>query len=153
MSQDPMHLDIGDPKFEQRYNRILRGYLVDPQQMNSYGYARNNPLSNKDPNGEGYEILADLVRYLGNADSLLNGSGAYYDFGAATANPNSSLTRKIAAGATLTGDVALFIPEPHFVALGVTLSLWEGFKRGGRTHYWSRLGGRVEETGARAKRG
>jgi RHS repeat-associated protein len=52
LSQDPAHLLIGGPSFQQRFSRPLEAHLSDPQQLNSYSYARNNPLVYKDPNGE-----------------------------------------------------------------------------------------------------
>ena len=52
LSQDPAHLYVGDPTFMQRFGgRKLETHLSDPQQLNSYNYARNNPLLHKDPSG------------------------------------------------------------------------------------------------------
>jgi hypothetical protein len=54
--------------------------LLDPQSMNSYGYARNNPLKLKDNNGEFWGEGA--VNTLGSAmDSMLD----FMSFGAGTA--------------------------------------------------------------------
>jgi RHS repeat-associated protein len=53
LSQEPIYLAIGDAnqvaqlsKFDQQI------YLNDPQQLNSYSYARNNPIARKDANGK-----------------------------------------------------------------------------------------------------
>ncbi|MBX9906453.1 hypothetical protein K2X96_00975 [Patescibacteria group bacterium] len=52
MSQDPAFLDIGGPGFEQNYQRTLQQHLKNPQALNSYSYAHNNPITLKDPDGE-----------------------------------------------------------------------------------------------------
>ena len=45
MSQDPVFTNLG---VDTRTKQVL----ADPQQLNSYSYARRNPLSIKDPSGE-----------------------------------------------------------------------------------------------------
>ncbi len=49
LSQDPVFIDLGVDK---RTTQALH----DPQLMNSYSYARNNPMVNKDPGGEWVHI-------------------------------------------------------------------------------------------------
>ncbi|MEK7639128.1 MAG: DNRLRE domain-containing protein [Patescibacteria group bacterium] len=63
ISQDPTFLAIGGPDLankmglpqsndkEKRNEGALRAFLSDPQLANSYSYARNNPITLKDPNG------------------------------------------------------------------------------------------------------
>jgi RHS repeat-associated protein len=54
ISQDPVFLGIGsDPRTAQA--------LKDPQLLNSYSYARNNPIVYKDPNGEWVHIAAGAL--------------------------------------------------------------------------------------------
>ena len=72
VSQDPAHLMIEDPRFEQRFGRNIQTHLADPQQLNSYGYARNNPLIYKDEKGE---IPALLVPIAGGA--LIGAGGGF----------------------------------------------------------------------------
>jgi RHS repeat-associated protein len=52
LSQDPLFLDIGGDT--NTYGRKLIDILLDPQGMNSYSYAGNNPLKYVDPTGEDY---------------------------------------------------------------------------------------------------
>ena len=52
VSQDPMFLGLGDPKVlgqltQERQEKVL----TDPQALNSYAYARGNPLRYSDPQG------------------------------------------------------------------------------------------------------
>jgi RHS repeat-associated protein len=52
MSQDPTFLALGNPdQLKQISQQDQQAFLSDPQQLNSYSYARNNPISSKDPNG------------------------------------------------------------------------------------------------------
>lgn len=54
LSQDPVFLGIGvDSRTAQA--------LQDPQLMNSYSYARNNPIVYKDPNGEWVHVAAGAL--------------------------------------------------------------------------------------------
>jgi RHS repeat-associated protein len=57
MSQDPIFWEVG-----QTVDGIKA--LYNPQALNNYGYANDNPIANKDPNGRGPEIfLLPLVAY------------------------------------------------------------------------------------------
>ena len=51
MSQDPVFVNLG---VDRRTGQVLN----DPQQLNSYSYARGNPLVLKDPTGEALPFLA-----------------------------------------------------------------------------------------------
>lgn len=52
VSQDPAFLNIGRVDFEEKYNRTLTEHLQNPQALNSYSYALNNPIQYVDSNGE-----------------------------------------------------------------------------------------------------
>src|SRR6266480_3664080 len=52
ISQDPSFLSIGDLNaVKQVTGQDQRAFLADPQLVNSYNYGRDNPITNKDPNG------------------------------------------------------------------------------------------------------
>ncbi|MFA6172015.1 MAG: RHS repeat-associated core domain-containing protein [Patescibacteria group bacterium] len=53
VSIDPVFNDIGTnyDQFNARYGQELEQLLSDPQMLNSYAYARNNPIIYIDPNG------------------------------------------------------------------------------------------------------
>jgi RHS repeat-associated protein len=52
VSQDSTYLSIGDElKLKADSGQIQKIYLSDPQQLNSYSYAGDNPIVKKDPNG------------------------------------------------------------------------------------------------------
>jgi len=52
LSEDPTFLTIGDTAGTQRLTRRSQdSFLADPQQLNSYNYGRNNPITIKDPDG------------------------------------------------------------------------------------------------------
>jgi len=61
-SQDPTHLAIGDPgQIQEITGGSLQKLLADPQLLNSYSYARNNPIVNKDPEGKYLESGFDVA--------------------------------------------------------------------------------------------
>jgi RHS repeat-associated protein len=57
MSQDPVFLHLGDQiKVKETTKRELQQLLIDPQALNSYSYARNNPLLLSDASGEFFGV-------------------------------------------------------------------------------------------------
>ena len=74
-------------------------FLTDPQQMNSYNYARNNPIVNKDPSGEIVDIVLDV------------GFIAYdlYDLGRAYLAGEDTKEQWIYLGLDTTGAVIPFV--------------------------------------------
>jgi RHS repeat-associated protein len=52
LSEDPTFLAIGNPnQLQQLSQPDQQKFLSDPQQLNSYSYGRDNPITNKDPQG------------------------------------------------------------------------------------------------------
>jgi RHS repeat-associated protein len=52
LGEDPVHLAVGsNGRVQQLLGVSQEKLLSDPQSLNSYSYARNNPIKNKDPEG------------------------------------------------------------------------------------------------------
>jgi len=52
LSEDPSYLAVGNPnQVKQITGQDQSAFLADPQQSNSYGYARDNPITRSDPAG------------------------------------------------------------------------------------------------------
>src|SRR6267143_2267791 len=65
LSEDPSFLAVGDPnKLRQVTGVDQRTFLSDPQLANSTSYARGNPITNKDPNGN-YIDISTSGTYMG----------------------------------------------------------------------------------------
>ena len=64
ISQDPSFLAVGDPNLlKQVTGRDQQTFLADPQLANSYSYGRDNPISQKDPEGKIIPLLGILAVY------------------------------------------------------------------------------------------
>lgn len=57
VSSDPALDWIGQEDFEEKAERSLKEYLSDPQNLNAYTYALNNPVKHTDPEGEIVPLL------------------------------------------------------------------------------------------------
>src|SRR5262249_41816155 len=92
LSEDPVFLQVGNPGAEKLANRPLQQILSDPQNLNSYSYAENNPVTIKDPSGlitsNAAAILglyAQLVNVLSQIVVQLGGGGSFNPAAASTA--------------------------------------------------------------------
>jgi RHS repeat-associated protein len=62
ISQDPSYLSIGDPnQLKSVTGQEQKQFLMDPQLANSYSYGRDNPLTNKDPDGKYIEVSGSAM--------------------------------------------------------------------------------------------
>ena len=84
LSEDPSFLAVGNPgQLKQLTQQEQQQFLLDPQQMNSYGYGRDNPISKSDPSGldaklfSSSPLLATLELY--GYVSLLNDANSYFN--------------------------------------------------------------------------
>ena len=98
LSQDPSFLAIGDLRqVKELTGQELQNYLADPQQLNSYSYARNNPIRYVDANGRAtYEVgfnISILALGFGGGVRLEPGVGWQYfsDFPSAGASFGGSV--------------------------------------------------------------
>jgi hypothetical protein len=63
LSQDSAFLALGRPdQLKRESQQDQQTFLSDPQQLNSYSYAEDNPVTQKDPSGR-MPSFRDLVEY------------------------------------------------------------------------------------------
>src|SRR5262249_18746001 len=59
LSEEPIFQALGDTnQVSQLAGQSQQSYLTDPQQLNSYSYGRDNPITNKDTNGKKVELVS-----------------------------------------------------------------------------------------------
>jgi RHS repeat-associated protein len=92
ISQDPLFLAIGSPtQLQKLTQQAQRQLLMNPQQLNSYSYGEDNPVTLKDPLGleaqifSGNPVVAGL-EYFGYLSELKD----VYDYAQATGYTNPS---------------------------------------------------------------
>jgi RHS repeat-associated protein len=82
ISEDPSFLAVGNPnQLKQLTSQDQSLFLADPQQLNSYSYGRDNPITKSDPQGNQFceAACADLAVYPAAAyfgPAILTGVGA-----------------------------------------------------------------------------
>jgi RHS repeat-associated protein len=128
LSEDPTFISVGNPtQVEGLTGENVQRYLSDPQQLNSYGYARDNPVINKDPSGNAFGI-DDAIGFIGGGAV---GSAAYLLTSVAT---HQTLTWSGAGGALVTGGIigwgAVNTPETLGASDAVAASVLTGWDAG-----------------------
>jgi hypothetical protein len=103
LSQDSSFLDIGAITFENDYQRTLQQHLMNPQALNSYSYAHNNPITYKDPDGE---IVPLLIGAWALAEIGLSAYDIYSTVNTII-DPNVPLSEKLTSGGLTMAGFAL----------------------------------------------
>jgi len=63
ISQDPAFLAMGDSRqLREMTNQQLKEYLSNPQNLNTYSYALNNPIVNTDPTGNAATLAMPFAK-------------------------------------------------------------------------------------------
>jgi RHS repeat-associated protein len=129
ISQDPSFLSVGDPGLvKQVTGRDQQMFLADPQLANSYSYGRDNPITQKDPDGKIVPLILGIVAVYSWAQVGVDAYDAYNTnvkygaiFGVEEKNrTNGKLLYD--AGTSVVGGVAS-IPKIGLKLLGDSLSL------------------------------
>jgi RHS repeat-associated protein len=81
LTQDPTFLAVGNPnQIQQLSQQNQKMVLADPQQLNSYSYGRDNPITQKDPGGNAASQFAEIIyniMYLNGGRSSLSSVNDY----------------------------------------------------------------------------
>jgi RHS repeat-associated protein len=100
ISEDPVVINIGSPVAEQLAQRKLKDILADPQLLNSYSYAEDNPVTVKDPSGLITTNTAAVLGLYAQVLSLLSQIVVQLG-GGGTSNPVSASTAMLAHSTTI----------------------------------------------------
>jgi RHS repeat-associated protein len=98
LSEDPAFLSLGNGgQLQQLSQQSQQKFLMEPQQLNSYSYSKDNPVTNKDPQGLlalqlGGEYTVPLWGLSGEAGVYIdqNGIDYYYGTGLAAGQPGGA---------------------------------------------------------------
>jgi RHS repeat-associated protein len=102
LSEDPAHLSVGDAeRIKHITGQELETYLANPQLLNSYSYAVNNPIRHSDPTGNATYIWENGVVAIG-ADTW-NSNSYHESQDRELVNSNASL------GEANRGNIKLFV--------------------------------------------
>jgi hypothetical protein len=93
LSQDATFLALGNQnQLQQLVQQDQQKFLADPQQLNSYSYARGNPIVNKDANGNWIGEAGEFgLRMLEARNAPYTVFGSYYS---TYGNPNVPYDRR-----------------------------------------------------------
>jgi len=81
LSQDPVSLALGNLQQVQQLTSQTQDQLLrDPQKLNSYSYAEDNPIVKKDPEGKSPALIAALATIFAIYDAAQTGVDSYDAF-------------------------------------------------------------------------
>ena len=105
ISQDPSFLAVSDAaQLKKMTNRDQQEFLADPQLANSYGYGRDNPVTQKDPEGKIVPIILGALAAYGWAQTYVD----YVNFQTVTTYPEQFSDAEIRdTGYKLLADILL----------------------------------------------
>jgi len=127
ISEDPSFLSVGDPnQVRQVTGRNQQTFLADPQLANSYSYGRDNPITQKDPDGKIVPIILGALAVYSAAQISIDAYDVYQtDFKYANVFSPQEKSRtnfKLGYDATLSalGEVAA-LPSIGLKGYGIAL--------------------------------
>ena len=101
LSEDPVFLKIGSPDAEKLANRPMQQILSDPQSLNSYSYAEDNPINIKDPSGLMSSNTATILGLHAQVINLLSQIVVKLGGGGSAGNPRPASTAMMAHSTTI----------------------------------------------------
>lgn len=119
VSEDPSHLALGDAKqLKQLTGQDLKAYLTDPQQLNSYSYVENNPLTKTDPTGQDSEFAFFQQMRFANQQT----SGLFARQLQSEMQGQQQAVRAVGTGLVVTGLAAGTVMAPEFAPISTRLA-------------------------------
>ncbi|MFA6172021.1 MAG: RHS repeat-associated core domain-containing protein [Patescibacteria group bacterium] len=168
LSVDPLFLDLGENSqyIQNRYSVQVNEYLADPQGLNSYSYAKNNPLKYVDVTGENPLAIAIAVLGCVIYGSLAepqpagdNNHGLFKSFSQQIVKIGRDIIVMEAAGAmvskalSLGGRIVKTLLSTEGKNIGIGFKSFRSFKRAfgaaGEGKEWHHI---VEQTGKNIKK-
>ena len=142
ISQDPVAQSLGNQSLLENKTRVkFNNYLRNPQTHNSYSYAGNNPIVNKDSSGQYVETAFDAVMFANSANSYRQDPSFVNRVGLALDSASLALPVVPAIGGTIVRQTAnvfagyspQLLGKAGELASGVVTGFKEVFKVGDRT--------------------
>jgi RHS repeat-associated protein len=129
VSEDPSFLAVGDPmKVREVTGRDQQEFLADPQLANSYSYGRDNPITQKDPNGNTAldALVIQLFKGTSFAEGIATAGDKAADFFQMYGNPNFSATQQIGTAIDVGIPLTLTL-VPSFSPVAIASTIWDVF--------------------------
>lgn len=101
LSQDPIVQQLGSPSAENLASKALQEILRDPQALNSYSYAKDNPINVKDPSGLTDSKTAAILGLYAQVLNLLSQLIIQIGGGGSLGNPAPASTAMLARSTTI----------------------------------------------------